>query len=117
MKMRIRGNSLRLRLTRSEVTNLVDSGCVEESIGFAPDATSFTLRATKDSDEYGITQNTYLMEHARCVDYVVTISVDGDELTYDETTTLLMDEFDEPYAHTDRNTLQRVETFELPPYA
>lgn len=83
----------------------------------APDATSFTLRATKDSDEYGITQNPYLLENARCIDYVVNITVDGDTFSYDETTTLLMKEFDEPYPHTDRNTLQRVESFDLPPEA
>ena len=36
MKLRIQGNSLRLRLTRTEVTQLHDSGHVESSIQFAP---------------------------------------------------------------------------------
>ena len=82
-----------------------------------PGATSFTLRASADRDEYGITQNSYLLEKARCVGYELNLSVDGDTLTYDETTTLLMpDQFgDEPYLHTDRNTLQRVATYDLPP--
>jgi hypothetical protein len=80
----------------------------------APDATSFTLRADADSDEYGITQNTYLLNNARCTAYELNLSVDGDTLTYDETTTLVMKEFDEPFLHTDRNVLQRVETFEIP---
>ena len=81
----------------------------------APDATSFTLRAEADSDVYGITSNPYLFDNARCTAYEVTVSVDGDTLSYDETTTLVMKEFDEPYAHTDRNTLRRVGTFDVPP--
>ena len=35
MKLRIKGNSLRLRLLRSEVTNLLESGRLEEQIHFA----------------------------------------------------------------------------------
>ena len=38
MKLRIRGNSLRLRLTRGEVAELHESGCCEESIRFGPDS-------------------------------------------------------------------------------
>ncbi len=34
MKLRLQGNSLRLRLTRSEVQRLGDTGIVEESVGF-----------------------------------------------------------------------------------
>jgi len=80
-----------------------------------PAATSFTLRASANSDEYGITQNTYLLNNARCTDYVLNLSVDGDTLTYDETSTLVMKEFDEPYLHTDRNVLSRTAKLELPP--
>ena len=36
MKLRIQGNSLRLRLTRAEVAQLHDSGQVESRIEFAP---------------------------------------------------------------------------------
>jgi len=36
MKLRIQGNSLRLRLTRKEVAQLHDSGRVESCIEFAP---------------------------------------------------------------------------------
>jgi hypothetical protein len=32
MKLRIKGNSVRLRLTRSEVANLLDIGHIEETI-------------------------------------------------------------------------------------
>ncbi len=34
MKMRIRGNSLRLRITRGEVDALVEKGAVEETVSF-----------------------------------------------------------------------------------
>ena len=39
MKLRIQGNSLRLRLTRKEVAQLHDCGHVESSIEFAPGRT------------------------------------------------------------------------------
>jgi len=40
MKLRIKGNSLRLRISRSEMATLVSSGSIEETIhfGMAPDA-------------------------------------------------------------------------------
>jgi hypothetical protein len=34
MKLRLQGNSVRLRLTRSEVERLRDTGIVEESVDF-----------------------------------------------------------------------------------
>ena len=36
MKLRLRGNSLRLRLTKSEVVQLADAGVVSETTGFGP---------------------------------------------------------------------------------
>ncbi|HVH43515.1 MAG TPA: hypothetical protein VM925_14270 [Labilithrix sp.] len=38
MKLRIRGDSIRLRLTQSEVAALAEDGRVEESIAFGPSA-------------------------------------------------------------------------------
>jgi hypothetical protein len=38
MKLRIKGNSLRLRVSRSEMDRLLHDGHIEESIRFAPDA-------------------------------------------------------------------------------
>lgn len=37
MKLRIKGNSLRLRITPSEMTRLLSTGRIEETIHFAPD--------------------------------------------------------------------------------
>jgi hypothetical protein len=36
MKLRFHGNSLRLRLSQSEVAQLADSGCVEDRVEFTP---------------------------------------------------------------------------------
>ena len=48
MKLRIKGNSLRLRIARSEVARLLVGGCLEETIYFAPEANasfSYSLQA------------------------------------------------------------------------
>ena len=37
MKLRIKGNSLRLRITRSEMSRLIDAGRIEETTHFASD--------------------------------------------------------------------------------
>lgn len=37
MKLRIKGNSLRLRVSRSELDLLMAGGCIEETIRFAPE--------------------------------------------------------------------------------
>jgi len=45
MKLRIKGNSLRLRVSRSDVAQLMQAGCVEETIRFAPEpAAKLTYR-------------------------------------------------------------------------
>ena len=59
--------------------------------------------------QYSIGENKYLADHASTLSYDVTITInDDDSWSYDETTMLKMDEFPEPFAHTDRNTLRRV---------
>jgi hypothetical protein len=42
MKLRLKGNSIRLRLTQREVEQLASSGIVEEAIQFGPGKRSFT---------------------------------------------------------------------------
>lgn len=72
------------------------------------DATTFTLSAGKGDPLYAIGENRYLADHASTLSYQVTITVrDDDTWSYDETTMLRMDEFPEPFAHTDRNRLHR----------
>jgi hypothetical protein len=59
--------------------------------------------------QYAIGENQYLAKHASTLSYDVTITVnDDDSWSYDEITMLKMDEFPEPFGHTDRNTLRRV---------
>jgi hypothetical protein len=49
MKLRIKGNSMRLRVSRSEVTRLLEGGCLEETIRFAPEACArFTFALQQD---------------------------------------------------------------------
>jgi hypothetical protein len=49
-KLRIKGNSLRLRLTRSEVSSVIGAGRVQETIHFSPiDETCLTYTLTCDS--------------------------------------------------------------------
>ena len=49
MKLRIRGDSLRLRLTRSEVQRLDETGEVRETIHFGPSALDYVLRRGEGS--------------------------------------------------------------------
>jgi hypothetical protein len=75
----------------------------------AADATSFTLAARPGDPNYSIGENKYLSAHASTLSYDVTITInDAGSWSYDETTMLKMDEFPEPFAHTDRNILRKV---------
>ncbi len=71
-------------------------------------ADRFTLCATAGGERYCIGENTYLAENASTLSYEVTVSSTADGWSYDEITMLRMNEFDEPLAHTDHNTLKRV---------
>lgn len=52
MKLRIKGNSLRLRLTRPEVARLSAGEAVEESTEFAPDQVlMYKIRPAEGTDE------------------------------------------------------------------
>src|ERR1700685_1506515 len=49
MKLRIKGNSMRLRISRSEVTRLLEGECLEETIHFAPEPSArFTFALQRD---------------------------------------------------------------------
>ena len=51
MKLRLKGNSLRLRLTQPEVTQMVATGRVEETVAFGTHALVYALeRCDKTSD-------------------------------------------------------------------
>jgi hypothetical protein len=70
---------------------------------------TFTLRAKPGDPSYSIGENKYLAQNASTLSYEVTVTVDAgaDTWSYDETTMLKMKEFDDPFPHTDYNTLHR----------
>jgi hypothetical protein len=74
----------------------------------APDATTFRLTATLGSDTYGILSNLYLDVVARATRFDVTISVNADTFSYDQTTVVEHKMWPSVVLHTDRNTLTRV---------
>lgn len=78
------------------------------------DATTFTMKAEAGDKTYGMATNPYLVERAMCVSYEVTVTVDGDRFTYEEDSVLKMTEVEDLFHHTDRNTLRRVSTYDLP---
>ncbi|MEZ5321977.1 MAG: heme-binding beta-barrel domain-containing protein [Microthrixaceae bacterium] len=74
-----------------------------------PDATTFTIAARQGDPQYSIGENKYLAQHASTVAYEATVTVGDGTWSYDETTTLQMDEIPDLFAHTDHNTLHRVD--------
>ncbi len=56
MKIRIKSNSLRYRLTKSDMAKLASAGCLEDQIGFGVAKLKYILKSTKDSElsaDYG----------------------------------------------------------------
>lgn len=51
MKLRVRHNSLRLRLTRREVDQLIETGLVEETVEFTPRPLVYMLHASQACSE------------------------------------------------------------------
>jgi hypothetical protein len=47
MKIRLKGNALRYRLTRPEVERIADTGLVEERVNFGPATLSYALCTTE----------------------------------------------------------------------
>ena len=74
------------------------------------DSTSFTLSAQVGAEDYGLLQNRYLLGRAKTSAYEVKITTSEDSWSYAETTMLRMNELDELLAHTDSNTLRRVDS-------
>jgi hypothetical protein len=73
------------------------------------DATRFEVTAMRGSTVFGICSGPFL-EHAFRTDaYRITVTVNpNDTWSYDEDTVLMIRGRDEPYHHTDRNTLTRI---------
>lgn len=63
MKLRIRGDSIRLRLTKTDVATLVERGTVAESMRMAPNATfEYRLTADRESRDARVALNGSVLE-------------------------------------------------------
>ena len=71
-------------------------------------ASEYVMGATLGSMTYGILSNQFLDEFAKTIGFDVTIKIDGDTFTYDETTTVEHARSADLILHTDRNTMKRV---------
>jgi hypothetical protein len=74
-----------------------------------PDATEFEVRAEVGSEIYGILSNPFLDQAFRTLSYRMNVQVHPhDTWSYEEVGMLQIPDRDEPFPHTDRNTLTRV---------
>jgi hypothetical protein len=73
------------------------------------DAKSFELKAVRGTETYGICSNPFLEHAFRTTEYRIKVSINPDGTwSYDETTVLMIRGKDQPFNHTDRNTLIRI---------
>ena len=74
-----------------------------------PDATSFEVRARRDSTTFGIASNPFLDAFFRTESFRMTVTIASpDEWSYDQNARLVLPGRAEPFDHVDRNTLRRV---------
>jgi hypothetical protein len=73
----------------------------------ARDATSFKLTSALGSNSYGILSNQYLDATAKTTSYDVSISIEDDVFTYEQTIVVEYQRHPTVILHTDRNTLRR----------
>lgn len=70
------------------------------------DETIFDVKASVDSDTFGIVQTPFMRDKAKTTAFHMTMKLSGDELRYEETTSL--DIYGRQFEHTDGCVLQRV---------
>ena len=68
--------------------------------------TIFRVEATAGSETFGIVQSPFMLQKARTTAFKMTLRISGDELHYEETTSL--DIYGRQFEHTDGCTLARV---------
>ena len=74
-----------------------------------PDATDFELTAAVGTEVHGILSNPFLDRAFRTVSFRMHIIINDDSTwSYEEETVLVIPGRDEPFSHTDRNTLTRI---------
>jgi len=73
------------------------------------DATSFELVATRGKETFGICSNPFLEYAFKTVEFRIKVTINPDGTwSYDEDTVLMIRGRDEPFHHTDRNTLSKI---------
>ena len=73
------------------------------------DATTFTVKATLGSHDYGISSNPFLTAHFKTTAFSMTVTANPDGTwTYTEDTTMTISDRPEPFHHTDGNTLHLI---------
>ncbi len=70
------------------------------------DETIFDVRAEAGSDSFGIVQSPFMLEKAKTTAFSMTLKISGDEMSYEETTSL--DIYGRKFEHTDGCSLTRV---------
>ena len=75
----------------------------------AADATSFELVATRGTEVYGICSNPFIEYAFTTLEYRIRVTTNADgSWSYDSDTVMQIRGRDEPFHHTDRNTLTRI---------
>jgi hypothetical protein len=74
-----------------------------------PDSTEFELTASAGTEINGIASNPFLYRGFRTLSYRIHVTINPDDTwAYEEEGVLQIPDRDEPFPHTDRNTLRRV---------
>ncbi len=82
-----------------------------------PDATEFEVTASVGSSVYGISATPFIDRAFRTTSFRIRVVTGGDTWSYDEEAVLEIPNRDEPFLHTDMNTLTRVARPSLNPLA
>lgn len=92
------------------LTLSIPRGQTAMAVGNAPaDAKTFTLEAVRGSETNGISSNPFLEYAFKTERYRITVTINDDGTwSYQQTTTLRIPGQDQPFAHTDRNTLHKI---------
>lgn len=121
MKLRIKGDSLRLRVSRSEVARLLAGDCLEETIHFAPEAgATFTyalqqkLSVSRLTVQYAVNKVTILIPAGQANEWGITdqVGIAEDISLGDRGSLALLIEKD--FACLDRSEEDKEDTFPNP---
>lgn len=75
----------------------------------AADAKTFTLTAVRGSDRNGISSNPFLEDSFKTESFTITVTInDNDTWSYEQNTIMTISGYDQPFHHTDRNTLHKI---------